>query len=87
MANLATCSFRSRLVKNTSTQSGPKGVHRNPGDFSSLSRQGVASRQEFLRQHWDYLPARLLRRANSLSTAFKGVPLDKSDPRQFALSL
>ena len=87
MANIATCSFRSRLVKNTANRSGPAGIHRAPGDFSNLSRQKITTRQETLRKHWDYLPEGLVRRANALSTSFKGVPLDARDPSQFALSL
>jgi hypothetical protein len=53
-----------------------RGLPHNVGDFSHLSRQKTTSRQEFLRANWDYLPERAVRKANAMSTAFKGVPLE-----------
>ena len=85
MANTANASYRSRLVKNDSARIAPKGLPHNVGDFSHLSRQQTTSRQDFLRKNWDYLPAKLVRKAVAMSTAFKGVPLDPKDDRQFAL--
>lgn len=87
MANIANAAFRSRLSRNANQSNGPKGLPHNVGDFSQLSRQSPASRQEFLRKHWDYLPSRLLQQARALSSSYKGVQLDPKDSRQFALGL
>jgi len=86
MSKIATSSRRSRIAQATSNASGARGFHKNPGDFSDLVGTKAATRQEFLRKHWDYLPPAKLARAESLSTTFRGVAIDTSTG-QFGLGL
>lgn len=87
MANIANCTFRSRLALKDAERGGPQGIHRNAQDFSDRSAQQAGSRQEFLRQNWEYLPPARLAQAARLSTSYKGVRIDPKSNSQFVLEL
>lgn len=86
MATPSKHSFRSRLAQTSAERSGPAGIHKNPGDFTNLCGVAAVTRQEFLRKHWEYLPAHLWEKANSLTTQFRGVAIDQKSG-QFAFDL
>ncbi len=89
MANLAKHEQRSRLALAVSHREGPRGMPHNAQDFSGLSGTKAASRQCFIRENWEYMPARKIARAEALSTSFQGVPVFDNDLKagQFALTL
>jgi hypothetical protein len=75
MANIAKNSHRSRLAQNNADRSAPAGFPHHPGDFSAQAQFSMkpATRQEYLRKHWEFLPPEARFVANHLSTSFRGV--------------
>jgi len=85
-ARISKAAQRSRLTKGSSDRSGPNGFHHNPGDFSERVGSKFASRQMIMKENWHYLPEWMRRKADKLSTSFKGVAVDTKSG-QFELGI
>jgi hypothetical protein len=64
---------------------GAKVNEANPQDFSERCGTTLATRQSIIKANWQYLPGRLLKKAEALSTSYRGVVIDQRD--QFQLTL